>query len=288
MMNGEKKRLIVFLVIAVSIFAAACSGDDDGAEPDGGDTDTIEECPAGMVEIPRLDACVDGFEYTNAEFAEFLNDHGNDCGEAVCRIMGELSHHRNVAGYESVDFTESDGGVVEMAEGVGDNPVSWVTWYGARDACLWEGKTLCPWEVWYAACSQDGIWHFPYGGTTGGVDDLWGYVEDFEANICNDHGTVGDSPVGYLSDCEGAYDGLFDMAGNIAELGGSFDLSVAYTGMGGAYLSFFGGDDGSPSAGAGCYFPQYESGVSEMSTDDPDLLLYSGAPVGFRCCKPLE
>jgi len=299
---------LFFSLLLLGLFSMSCDGG-SSSSPDGGDadtdtdtdtdadTDTDGECPPDMVEIPGFDACIDSYEYTNSKFLEFLNDHGNDCGEAECRRMGEESSHCFDA-YDGClagevgdivtcrDFTQEGDGYV-MASDVGDFPVGWVTWYGARDACLWEGKTLCPWDLWYAGCSHGGEWHFPYGGTTGGVDDKDGYFEDWEFCMCNDGNHYFNLQVGSFPDCEGGYDGLFDMAGNLAEWGGTEELDGVWGGMGGSHLTISGDGDG-PWAGAGCKFPGdwlVDEPAVELPLEIPD---FTSAATGFRCCYFLD
>ena len=300
--------MVLFSFLTLCVFSTSCDSG-SSSTPDGGDadadadtdtdadSDTDGECPADMVEIPGFDACIDSYEYTNSKFLEFLNDHGNDCGEAECRRMGEESQHGFNAyevcfsgtGADMVsvrDFTQEGDGYV-MASDVGDFPVGWVTWYGARDACLWEGKTLCPWDLWYAGCSHGGEWHFPYGGTTGGVDDKDGYFEDWEGCACKDYHSYCNVEVGAFLDCEGGYDGLFDMAGNLAEWGGTVELNGFWMGMGGDHSTIYGNDDG-PWAGAGCLNPSYplvDQPPADLPLEDPE---FARAVSGFRCCYFLD
>jgi formylglycine-generating enzyme required for sulfatase activity len=298
--------LIAEILCSTSLMSSCA---DDAAFSDAGsdtDTDTdsdsdAEGCPDDMVEVPGMSACIDAYEYTNSKFAVFLAENGNDCGEADCRRMGEESQHisnlisvcedAQLAEYVTgEDFTESGSGEFAMAEGVGDYPVGWVTWYGARDACLWEGKTMCPWDVYYAACSHGGELYFPWGGEIDGEPTDEGWEDAWESCLCNDSGYMGDTGVGAFYGCEGAYSGLFDLAGNIGEWGGTPELDGWWAYMGGSHNSNYAGDDGIGFAGAGCAFPE-EWHLTDGPTPLPAQYgetAYAWEDHGFRCCLLTE
>jgi len=298
--------LTIASLMTAALFTLAC--DDDTPLADGGpdsdvDTDTDSDadgCPDDMVEVPGHGACIDRYEYTNEKFLAFLNENGNgnDCGEDVCRVMGEESSHiaNSLQVCEALEYADyligyditSEDGEFLLAEGVGDFPVSWVTWYGARDACLWEGKTMCPWDVFYAACSNDGQWYLPGGGETGGDPTWYGWIDAWEKCMCNGWSNS-DAPIGQFTDCEGSIEGLFDMAGNIGEWGGTRDLDGYWTYMGGSHDSIYQEDGTDVHAGAACVFPDYQ-GVVDVPGGDLDYLFEneSADDLGFRCCKFLE
>jgi len=87
---------------ALTVLPFACDGG-SSFTPDGGDadadtdtdtdadSDTEGQCPEGMVEIPGFDACIDSYEHTNSKFLEFLNDHGNDYGQAASSCASMLA-----------------------------------------------------------------------------------------------------------------------------------------------------------------------------------------------------
>ena len=103
-----------------------------------------------------------------------------------------------------------------------DHPVVSVDWCDAHAYCAWAGKRLCghisggsvPFDdtaessesQWYRACSRGGERVYPYGATQ-------------NASAC--HGgsfmVPYSVPVGSSPCCEGGYEGLFDMVGNVAE-----------------------------------------------------------------------
>jgi hypothetical protein len=302
MVDIMKKLSLFFTTISfcLSFFLNACSdytSSGDAGSDAGTDTDSdsdAEGCPDDMIEVPGMGACIDANEYTNAKFAVFLTESGNDCGEDECRRMGEESSHADETYPPAIigfDFVLGDGSIYEMADGVGEFPVSWVTWYGARDTCLWEGKTMCPWDVYYAACSHGGEWHFPYGGTAGGVESHEGYCEDYVEDACSD-AMDGDREVGTKLACEGGYDGMFDLAGNVAEWGGTQELDGFWWFMGNSHATDWDSCDGVHYFhGPGCLFP---SSPVWWQVDEPPMDLPPSedvppaypprADLGFRCC----
>jgi len=274
----------------------AGSSDADADADASGDTDaSIEyecegECPEHMVEVPGMCACIDSYEFTNEEYLNFLNSRkSNECDGYMCRHMGlESDHIYNM--YEAVtedkepeyitgeDIVQVSDEKFEMLEGVGQFPAGYITYYGAEAACRWKGKRLCPVEIWYAACSHDGEWHYPYGGNTGGVDSYPGFLHDYVRDNCNTGGYGYTSRVGTFPDCEGGYSNIFDMVGNLEEwsertnedkyflLGGNHGTNTA--------------EDGEPDNGAGCLF----NGKIEIGGSGTGPGEVGGPVVGFRCC----
>jgi formylglycine-generating enzyme required for sulfatase activity len=111
------------------------------------------------------------------------------------------------------------------------HPVVCVDWCDARAFCAWAGKRLCgamgggpndfdayddhTQSEWYYACSAAGARVFPYGNN---------YVE--AACVGDDFDTVQGNgadpdvyalPVRSADGCEGGFDGLFDLSGNVWE-----------------------------------------------------------------------
>jgi len=146
---------------------------------------------------------------------------------------------------------------------------------------------MCPWDVFYAACSNDGQWYFPWGGETGGDPTWYGWIDAWE-NRCNTG--FYDTPVGYKENCEGSIEGLFDMAGNIGEWGGTRDLDGYWTMMGGSHDSIYQEDGTDVHAGAACVFPDYQGEEDPPPGPLPvEHNAYRPADdLGFRCCKFLD
>lgn len=101
-------------------------------------------------------------------------------------------------------------------------PVVGVDWCDAYAYCAWAGKRLCagkpdnPFDEvsldneWFRACATSSFNSYPYGG-------------DYDPGACNGEdkqfGALLD--VGALASCEGGFEGLFDMSGNVWEWTGA-------------------------------------------------------------------
>jgi formylglycine-generating enzyme required for sulfatase activity len=158
-----------------------------------------------------LDAgfCIDSTEVTNNQYLAFLvAAHGDTSGQIpAC----------------SWNTTYAPGTPWPAPTGQESNPVANVDWCDAYAYCRWAGKRLCGAvgggtvptgqgsmagkDQWYTACSHfaDSIHDYPTGNT-------------YDIVNCNnfDHEAGATVPVASLP-CEGGYDGIFDMAGNVRE-----------------------------------------------------------------------
>ena len=151
-----------------------------------------------------------------------------------------------------------------------DFPVVDVDWCDARAYCVAAGKRLCgaigggsaeyygpnvlSVSQWFSVCTSGGQNDYTYGDT-------------FQANACFDSaGTFG--PVSSLSTCQSpvaAYQGIFDLSGNVAEWE---DACHQYVGAGDSCL-FRGGIEGACAA---------NSSLDRADRDNPSWH-------GFRCCS---
>jgi len=158
----------------------------------------------------HLDAYwIDQYEVTNAQFAEFLNDQGNQ-EEGGETWLG--------AGDGDV-LIEKQGSTWQPASGYEDHPVIEVSWFGARAYCEWAGKRLPTEAEWEKAAR----------GELEGKSYPWG--DEFDCSKGNfDDETIKDDYVvlggagcdGYNRTAPaGSFDpngyGLYDMSGNVWE-----------------------------------------------------------------------
>jgi sulfatase modifying factor 1 len=177
-------------------------------------------CPSGRgpVMVDTGAYCIDSTEITQAQWGEFVaalvppSDQ-----EARCSFNSSFTPINT--GSCANTFTPQT---------TPNNPVVCITWCDVTAFCKWAGKRICHGDEWLGACTNNHAQQFPYPGA-------------FDENKCNgpDHGVEASLPVGSMKTCEGGYQGLFDMAGNITELegdcpgdqcnrrGGSFDSSSA-------------------------------------------------------------
>lgn len=181
----------------------------DGASPG--------RCPVGMVTVDGVKGasgafCVDAFETTVADYLAFLATTPDPTKqEYPCKWNESFAPSRSGEGCATYDASAANM----------DAPIVCVDWCDARAFCEAAGKRLCgsldatkPGNVnplgardfetseWYAACSAAGAKVYPYG------DEV-----DVAACVARASSPQAKS----MSSCEGGYEGIHDMSGNVAE-----------------------------------------------------------------------
>jgi formylglycine-generating enzyme required for sulfatase activity len=143
--------------------------------------------------------------------------------------------------------------------GAPTDPVTMVPYCGAVLYCAAHGETLCPAADWIEACR-------------GAKGTLYPYGQDFNANECNVSGAA-PGPVPWDGgSCEGAYPGVFDLVGNVAEWTVNCAMSgdsVSCAVLGGSYETGRMATCPNPTLSLKRYYESIEK-------TDP--------AIGFRCC----
>ena len=239
---------------------------DGGSAMDSGGAPTDDAaCPgnAGPEPVRVGEFCVDSTEVTNAQYGLFVGQTGGDAGGQISVCTWNTS------------YTPPDAGGWNYPSGEDKRPAANVDWCDAYAYCRWAGKRLCgaigggpaPYEManqsseqWVIACQRGPMMlMYPYGNT-------------YEPRTCNgaDLAVGRTVDVGSLK-CEGGYQKIFDMSGNVFEwedacsdTKGATDECMARGGAFGTALS---------DMLLGCTQP--DSVVRSDAYDD----------LGFRCCS---
>jgi len=202
--------------------------------------------------------CIDSTEVTNAQYAQFLAAKGAD-------TSGQPEICSWNTSYEPLDWSAADDAEL---------PVTKVDWCDAYAFCRWAGKELCgsieggahsPEQMndptvsaWFAACSRGGERTFPYGAS-------------YQAGACVDGSIDHLAHAKSLASCEGGYQGLFDLSGNVEEWVDACDATS-------------GRDDGCLARGGN--FSDGEQRLRcESTSDDLQPRNVREAWRGFRCCS---
>lgn len=168
-------------------------------------------------ELPTVHVKLDDFwigkyEITNAQYAEFLSDKGN-------QIEGGASWYK-LDKYALIEKVNKSSFIPKP--GLANHPVSNITWYGASAYCLWLSEktgqyyrlpTEAEWE--YAARGGQKSKGYLYSGSNNAKEIAWSY--EYAANSKTGWGfkqNVGTHPVGLKLPNEL---GIHDMSGNLKE-----------------------------------------------------------------------
>ena len=165
---------------------------------------------AQPVHTVTLDAFwIDQTEVTNAQFAAFLNEEGNQVEEGV-----RWFERGKYGLMEEVD------GKYRPEDGYADHPVIEVSWYGAAAYCAWVGGQLPTEAQWeYAARGPNGSvypWGDSFDGTLVNFRDASFTFKDYGADPAYNDGHSRWAPVGSYP-AGASWCGAYDMVGNVWE-----------------------------------------------------------------------
>ena len=246
---------LIWLLIPGGDYQMGCSTNDN-------------ECDGN--EVPRHSVTVSEFlmtqmEITNSQYAEFLNNNGNDCSTFKC-VDSDSNDSK-------LSFSSDTWSVKSDFE---NHPVEEVSWYGAKAFCEYVGGRL----------PSEAEWEYAARAETETVYYCGDEASCFENIIC--WGEEDTCPVGQFD--PNAY-GLHDMFGNVwewnedcyhAEFDGAPSTSIAWTDencsdhvlRGGSWCStrFCGGENNVRSSDRG-----YQSSDGTTYND--------GESLGVRCAK---
>jgi hypothetical protein len=199
--------------------AGGALGGNAGTSGSGGSG--AQTCPVNlsgppMIEIPKPGGgvyCMDRTEVTNADYKAFL-----DAGVATTGQGAECDWNSTYQPDISAACTTQPYEPTARPK----VPISCIDWCDAKRYCGWAKKRLCGAiaggsnppssyidpnaDQWYRACSKAGTQKFPYGDA---------YQPSYCIGI--DSPYVNPASVASAPSCQGGYDGLFDMSGNVAE-----------------------------------------------------------------------
>lgn len=229
----------------------------------------MNERPVHMVELAGF--WIDQHEVTNAQFAAFLDDQGNQ--EEAGAAWFDTSRDNNPIEFSAGSWVPQDV--------YSDHPVVNVTWYGAQAYCEWAGRRL-PTEAEWEMAARGGLDEkkFPWGDEQPICEkDAQNGARFDDDRDCNNRGTTSVmtyAPNGY---------GLYDMAGNVWEW-----VNDRYWG----YYYYISPENNPPGPaiglsrvlrGGGWFTDAYHARVSYRNYDRPS---YSYNVVGFRCADSLQ
>jgi formylglycine-generating enzyme len=227
-----------------------------------------------MIEVPRASGgvyCVDRSEVTNAQYDAFLATAPAASPTAPCAF--------------NTSYARQTGPSCDPLPTTGANaPVACVDWCDAKAFCEWSGKRLCgavdggpvalasfdnpATDAWFRACSHAGERRLPYGNT---------YDGSYCAGL--DYGVTRPVNVATLANCQGGYDALWDMSGNVSE----WEDACSATSGASDTCAHRGGSWYDLKAGAPLYC---NSSLPNDTTPMPETVRRDTRDIhiGFRCC----
>jgi formylglycine-generating enzyme required for sulfatase activity len=184
-----------------------------------------DEMPSGLVDVNAF--YIDKYETTNGQFAAFLNEKAANIltnGEKIT-LHGDLLYYLHIpprwkdATLNRQDTIFWNGGTKYTAyQYYENNPVEYVTWFGAKAYCEWRGARLPTEAEWEKAARGTDGRAYPWG-------------EDINADFAFFHNGISEystTDVGIYEAGKSTY-GVYDLAGNVMEWVSSLYLPYPYS-----------------------------------------------------------
>jgi formylglycine-generating enzyme len=244
----------------------------------------LEDTSADDNESPRHDVTLSDFqmskyEVTNAQFLKFLQSRRITSAATTMTASG-TSRTMLMENLNGIKYNEGSAEWY-IVDGYENNPVAYVTWYGASEYCRWAGghlPTEAEWE-WAARACDTAFTLYSGGSDLDAVGWYWTNTRSF-ADRHKESQVVGQKEPNDL--------GLYDMTGNVSEWVADWYnpyLSKAQTNPTGM------GDDDATESGltqkvrrGGGWANEYEEDLRVTSRAYSPVGARSGS-VGFRFAK---
>jgi formylglycine-generating enzyme required for sulfatase activity len=224
--------------------------------------------------------CIDATEVTVAQYAEFVAARAGDPSGQIPECAWNLY------------FEPPEG----CTRNLYDRPQpelhsqECVDWCDAAAYCSWAGKRLCGGiderqvplaaltdatkDAWYNACSSGGVNHYPFGNTCSTMPCILSGLWSNQV------------PAGYACQPSGAYQGVWDLVGNVAE----WEDSCTRNPVGGGKLDacqIRGAAYGGQELAGGCatWDDLTETSCGSVPIESTRIGRSVGwTRIGFRCC----
>jgi Sulfatase-modifying factor enzyme 1 len=238
------------------------------------------------------------------------------CLEGLRGIVLQTDEQREICGAENMVPIYKKGDlasarvcidIFEFPNQPCELPFVWVSPSVAAKVCELEGKRLCAQEEWNLACRGD---------PGGGKDRVYAYGDELDLAICNTNkphlmgpdgrnwvcwvkdpktawATCGTDtePVGAFPRCRSRF-GVFDQAGNVAEIMTRKQDDVVYTQLKGSAFFYVDvarkHDEPHPQGVARETYPDHCNYDPRWHVEKLDEALHTNYHLGFRCCKSLK